>query len=350
MLCHHSFSTLSPAQLAEGADWTAPVGNGPFIIIEKTEERIVFEKNPYYWDSGNVALRRLVIQFTVDGKEASALWNSGAAHWLSGDMDIDSLTDRSGIMVNAMFATHYYFIRSSSPPWNDPRVRRALSLALPWDEIRSGLYLPAKTLIFPITGYPEIAGIDGTDAPESLRLLADAGFADGALFPQLVIRIPPSEEARRIALLMAGAWQTKLHVPTLIQEVPFAQYQSSLKRDDYVVGSTGWIGDFADPYTFLQMFQKDSNLNDARYNDADYEALIEKSMNEDGDERMATLSEAEAMLLDRGVVLPISYSPAINIVDTDELDGWYPNAMDLHPFKYLSFKEKKPLPGVASSR
>jgi peptide/nickel transport system substrate-binding protein/oligopeptide transport system substrate-binding protein len=49
-------------------------------------------------------------------------------------------------------------------------------------------------------------------------------------------------------------------------------------------------------------------------------------------------------------VLPIAYSPAINIVDTDELDGWYPNVLDIHPFKYLSFKALTPLPGVAMAR
>jgi peptide/nickel transport system substrate-binding protein/oligopeptide transport system substrate-binding protein len=70
-------------------------------------------------------------------------------------------------------------------------------------------------------------------------------------------------------------------------------------------------------------------------------------MTEEGDKRFETLGAAEQMLLDRGTVLPISYTPALNIVDTDELDGWFPNALDVHPFKYLSFKAFKPLPGVA---
>jgi peptide/nickel transport system substrate-binding protein/oligopeptide transport system substrate-binding protein len=112
------------------------------------------------------------------------------------------------------------------------------------------------------------------------------------------------------------------------------------------VGSSTWIGDFADPYTFLQMWRKDSNLNDARHNDEDYEKLMEKSMLEEGETRLATLAEAEKLLLDRGSVLPISYSPAVNIVDVNELDGWFQNALDIHPFKYLSFKAFRPLPGV----
>jgi peptide/nickel transport system substrate-binding protein/oligopeptide transport system substrate-binding protein len=70
-------------------------------------------------------------------------------------------------------------------------------------------------------------------------------------------------------------------------------------------------------------------------------------MTEDGRKRWETLAEAETLLLSRGTVLPISYSPAINIVDTDEIEGWYPNVLDIHPFKYMSFKSFRPLPGVA---
>jgi peptide/nickel transport system substrate-binding protein/oligopeptide transport system substrate-binding protein len=95
------------------------------------------------------------------------------------------------------------------------------------------------------------------------------------------------------------------------------------------------------------MWRRDSNLNDARFNDPDYEALIDRSMGEDGETRMETLAAAEKLLLDRGVVLPIAYSPAVNIVDTDELEGWFPNALDIHPFKYFSFKAFRLLPGVA---
>jgi peptide/nickel transport system substrate-binding protein/oligopeptide transport system substrate-binding protein len=146
---------------------------------------------------------------------------------------------------------------------------------------------------------------------------------------------------------MAAAWVQELGIRARVDVVPYNQYFQSLKRDDYDVGSTTWIGDFADPYTFLQMWRRDSNLNDAHHNDGDYETLIDRSMTEEGDTRWKTLAEAEKLLLDRGTVLPISYSSALNIIDTAEIDGWYVNALDIHPFKYLAFKAFRPLPGVA---
>jgi len=355
MLCHHSFSPIHPSMLNKtewspykaGKNWTPPISNGPFRIISMDTENIVMQKSEQYWDSKRVALNKLIIKFTETPDQASHLWNSGEARWISGDVNIELLTDRSGIQFNVMFATHYYFIRSSENPWNDQRIRRAMALVLPWDEIRSIYILPAETLIFPVAGYPKVEGVSETNLEEALNLMNEAGYKNGAGMPVLVMRIMPGRDAERVSSLMAKAWKEKLGMNVRVEVIHFSRYFESLKEGGYTVGSTTWIGDFADPYAFLQMFRRDSNLNDARLDDADYEELIERSMIEEGKIRLETLAKAEKILLDRGVVLPIYYSPALNIIDTGEMDGWYPNAMDIHPFKYMAFKAFRPLPGVA---
>ena len=348
MLCHHSFSPIHPSMINNN-DWSKkpPVSNGPFRIDSINKDSIVLLRNEQYWDLRRVALKKIIIKYTETGEKASYLWNSGEARWIAGGVSIEALTDRSGIQLNVMFATHYYYIRSEEKPWNDYRLRRAMTLVLPWDEIRGGHYLPAKTLIFPITGYPEVEGITETNYEEAEKLMAEAGFAGGAGVPELVIRLTPSLDAANIGSIMASAWKEKLGLKVRVEVIPYDRYFQSMKESGYIIGSSTWIGDFADPYTFLQMWRRDSNLNDARYDDDDYEALIEKSMTEEGNKRLATLADAEKLLLERGTVLPISYSPALNIIDTNELDGWYPNALDIHPFKFLSFKSFRPLPGVA---
>jgi len=347
MLCHHSFSPIHPSML-DVDYWmdSPPVTNGPFKITEIDVDQIVFEKTDYYWDAEDVSLNKIIAKFPETGEDASRMWNSGEARWVSGDFDDKSLTDRSGIQVNPMFATHYYYIRSGEKPWTDYRLRRALVLVLPWDEIRAGHYNPAKTLIYPLPGYPKIDGLPETNADEAARLLAEAGFPGGEGLPEIVLRITPSPEAARITGLMASAWKEQLGIPVSVEVYPYSRYFQSLKTGGYTVGSSTWIGDFADPYTFLQMWRRDSNLNDYGYNDDDYEALMEKSMLEEGEARYKILAEAEQLILDRGSVLPIYFSPAINIVDMGELEGWFPNALDIHPFKYFSFKEFRPLPGV----
>jgi peptide/nickel transport system substrate-binding protein/oligopeptide transport system substrate-binding protein len=354
MLCHHSFSPIHPSMLDKtdwspykaGKNWTPPVSNGAFQIVSMDKESIVMKKSEQYWDNQRIALNKLTIKFTETAGQASHLWNSGEARWICGDVNIEELTDRSGIQVNVMFATHYYFVRSSERPWNDHRVRRAMALVLPWDDIRKNYYLPAETLIFPVAGYPDVEGISETNVEEAQKLMSEAGYANGASMPDLVIRLTPSGEAERVGSLMAKAWKEKLGMNVRVEVVPYERYFQTMKESGYTVGSSTWIGDFADPYAFLLMFRRDSNLNDSRLDDPDFEALIERSMIEEGKKRMETLAEAEKLLLDRGVVLPIYFNPALNIVDTGELDGWFPNAMDIHPFKYLSFKTLRPLPGI----
>jgi peptide/nickel transport system substrate-binding protein/oligopeptide transport system substrate-binding protein len=350
MLCHHSFSPVHPSML-DKEDWSAapPVSNGPFYITGREENALILEKNRHYWDASRVVLNKLTFRYTEDRDECTSYWNSGEARWVSGDINFDILTDRSGIMVNALFATHYYFIRSARAPWNDHRVRRALAVSLPWGQIREGFPLPAGTLIYRLPGYPEVKGFEAPDVESAKQLLAEAGYPGGKGLPELVIRLTPSPEAARIGGLMAAAWMQELGLTVKIDVVSYDLYFRSLKQNDYDVGSSTWIGDFADPYTFLQMWRRDSNLNDARLNDADYEALIDKSMTEDGEQRWKTLAEAEKLLLDRGTVLPVSFSSALNIVDMGELDGWFPNALDIHPFKYLAFKAFRPLPGIAGA-
>jgi len=347
MLCHHSFSPIHPSMINSN-DWSKkpPVSNGPFRVDSINKDSIVLLRNEQYWDVRRVALKKIIIKYADTAEDASHMWNSGESRWIAGGVSIEALTDRSGIQLNVMFATHYYFIRSDEKPWNDYRIRRAMTLVLPWDEIRGGHYLPAKTLIFPITGYPEVEGITVTDYEEAEKLMAEAGYAGGAGVPELVIRLTPSLDAANIGGIMAAAWKEKLGLKVRVEVIPYDRYFQSMKESGYIIGSSTWIGDFADPYTFLQMWRRDSNLNDAHYSDDDYEALIEKSMMEEGDKRLATLADAEKLLLERGTVLPISYSPALNIVDTNELDGWYPNALDIHPFKFISFKTFRTLPGV----
>ena len=355
MLCHHSFSPIHPSMIdrddwsPSGENWQPPISNGPFRIISMNEELAVLERNNYYWDRDNVALNRIIIRFPENADEAARLWNSGEARWIAGEVNLDALTDLSGIQFNVKFATHYYFIRSEEAPFDDKRVRRAMALVLPWEELRSWYFLPAETLIFPLSGYPAVQGISEPDYEEALSLMADAGFENGEGVPEVVIRITPSGDAARVASLMANAWKTVLNFDVRIEVVPFESYFDSLREGGFTVASITWIGDFADPYAFLQMWKSDSNLNDALFNDSEFDALIQRSMYEEGSARFETLAQAEQLLIDRGAVFPLAFSPALNIIDLREIEGWFPNALDIHPFKYMSFRVFRPLPGVAMS-
>jgi oligopeptide transport system substrate-binding protein len=356
LLCHHSFSPIHPDRLAV-KDWRKagpPPVNGPYRFASIGKEGILLVKNERYWDAASVAVPRIRALFTDEDDAITRRFDDGEVHWLAGPMNIKALLDNGSIQFNPMFGTHYWFFACDAKPWSDPDLRRALALLLPWPEIRSrDLYaFPASTLVLPYEGYRAAKGFAAADPAEAKRLLEKAGFPEGKGLPPLVVLAPDGEDAKRVTGIMKAAWEKLPGFSVELRVVPAARYFESVRkgpgRGEYGLALTTWIGDFADPLAFLQMWISDSNLNDAGLADGEYDRLIAASAAKDGADRLAALGEAESRLLGGAAVLPIYHSVAVNVVDTDFVQGWYANALDIHPFKYLSFGQRKVRPNVAA--
>ena len=350
LLCHMSFAPLHPSY-RERDNWSGDptlVSNGPYYLHERSPFELVLRKNRLYWDARRVGLDAIRVRFMDDPAAISEGFNRGAIHWAN-NWNTGLLDDRTKIVFNPLFATSYLYMVCVDEPWSDPRVRRALALLVPWEEVRTeDTLLPTSRLVPPIPQYPDVAGIEKADREEAFSLLREAGYAQGIGLPEVVFKLPGDPESARVAELMGEAWKSELGLAVTVRTYPYDVYLREIKKTDYTIGSVTWIGDYADPLTFLQMWTEGSNLNDARYADAGFDALIQGSFAQDGQERYEQLAQAERMLLSTAVVLPISHAPAFNLVDLDRIEGWYPNPLNIHPFKYLRLKELRVPPGVAS--
>ena len=351
ILCHMSFMPVHP-QYFERTNWdreTPLVGNGPFFLFQRAEDEIILEKNAYYWDQRNVHMDRFRILFIDDLKEITEGLNQGSIHW-AGNSDVGSLIDRELIQFYPLFGTSYLYFLADVTPWSDPRVRRGLVLLLPWDNIREqSSAFGTERLVPALQFYPEVEGIRERDAEEGLSLLKEAGFAEGNGLPEILIRVPRGSAAEIAAMRMEELWEETLAVQVTVITQTYNTYLSELRKNDYAIAAATWIGDFADPLTFLQLWTSESNLNDARYSNPGFDSLIEKSLEESDETRFGTLAEAETMLLREAVVLPLSHPPAFNVIDLRKIDGWYPNPLDIHPLKHLRFKRMLAPPNVAIS-
>jgi oligopeptide transport system substrate-binding protein len=348
LLCHHSFAPLAPT-MANVPDYSAAktiVGNGPYYIESSDAAQMVLRKSDYYWDKASVSIPTVRILFDDDSDGVTNQYNEEHLHWLTGAMNLDKIQSRGHIQINSLFATHYFYFSSSEKPWSDPKVRRGLALLMPWAEIRSGNLPAAQTLVYPVFGYPAVKGMDAANIEEGKKALEDAGFANGEGLPKLTIAVPDGDDAKRIATLMEKAIKDNTKIDVQVNVIDADKYFDLMRQGGYVIGSSTWIGDFADPLTFLQMWTSDSNLNDAGYADPAYDKLIESSMSLDGKDRYETLGKAETILLDSAEVMPIYYNLAINVIDTGYIAGWYGNALDIHPFKTMKFGIRKAMPSV----
>ncbi len=349
LLCHMAFAPVHPSYLSKKG-WDqgeSLIGNGPFFLAGRSPQELHLEKNLLYWDAKNVELDSVRIRLLGDPVEVSKEFNAGRVQWAT-DWDSQTLQDRSKIVFHPLFATTYFYFVCAQKPWSDPRVRRALALLLPWSEIRTqDTLFPDTRLIPAIPDYPEPESIAGQDEAQGLKLLAEAGYPKGEGLPPLGIKVPDGEETQRIAGVMAKAWKEKLGLQVTVAPFPYDDYLLEVKKPDYTLGTVTWIGDYPDPLTFLQMWVTGSNLNDARYADPEFDRLIDESLGQEDPQRYQTLSKAESLLLSGAVVLPISHAPAFALIDLDRVEGWFPNVLNIHPFKYLRFRTERVPPGVA---
>jgi oligopeptide transport system substrate-binding protein len=347
ILCHHSFSPVHPA-FRETPDWeNAPsvLGNGPFMLYSRSSDKYILKKSQLYWDRKNVRSEEIIFLLSDDYQHLTDLFNAKEVLWSSGNLLYDKLDNPATLQVFHQFATSYFYFVCDEDPWNDPRIRRALLLLVPWEELRTEerYAVPTARAVPQISGYPEVSGINVRDREAALELLREAGFPEGKGLSPPMFKIPESQEVRELALAMASAWKESLGLESRFTVVPYTDYYNSIERKDYTIGLMSWIGDYADPLAFLQMWVGDSNLNKGSYKNPAYDELIEEAMALSGRERYNKMAEAEGLILNEGGIIPYKHSPSYNFIHSDVLGGWLPNPLDIHPFKYFSYN-KPPLP------
>lgn len=348
LLCHSAFVPIHRS-LRGVRTWKPErvIGNGPFRLESMDTSSLMLKRNDRYWDAENVAIPGIQILFLETEQEATARYNDGEIDWLSDMADLDALPCTDCIQFSPMFATGYYFWNCAIKPWDNAHVRRALALLIPWDKIRTdaNYFAPTGRLVLPFAGYESPEGIVQQDESEAMQLLKDAGYPLGEGLPS--VRFISYESASNDAniAIIAEAWkEVGIELEHIV--VPSGDSIRDIRQKGYELSFTSWIGDFADPAAFLLMWTSDSGLNEGGYVSTEFDALISRSMNEDGKERLETLAKAEDTLLSEAPLLPLYHSISFNIIDIQAITGWHQNPLDIHPFKAMGFGIPKARPYV----
>jgi oligopeptide transport system substrate-binding protein len=352
------FYTLLPvprhAVEAFGEDWIRPenmVSNGPFTLDEwLLNQKIVFRRNPLYWDSENVALN-LTEAMTSDNINASFnLYMSGILDWVdSGAVPlfvVPELLKRPDFHVAPYLASFFYRFNLTRPPFDDVRVRRAFVLATDNQAItryvlRAG-QIPAHSLVPPgMAGYTE-ARIPPRNVEEARRLLAEAGYPNGEGFPHVELLFNTSESNKQIVEVLQQQWKDALGVHVELVNQEWKVFLATQRATDYWISRGGWIGDYLDPNTFLDLWTSENGNNRTGFADPAFDALIDRAARTlDPAERMALLHEAEDWVINREVlVIPVYYYVVQNLYDERDFEGLTPNLLNL-----INLRSVKPLRG-----
>lgn len=354
-LCHYSFGIVPQHAIEKyGQAWTQPenfVGNGPFVLTEHVpQDRIVCEKNPLYWDAENVALDEVVFLASDDTATNYNMYVSGEVDWnTSIDLNnFDQISMRTDYQVAPQLSTYYYTINVTEPPFDDVRVRKAISYAIDREELvysvtRAG-QIPCWGIVPEMAGYEplEESDIGGSlyDPDYARELLAQAGYPNGIGFPTVSILYNTDDAHRQIAEFIQQQLKDNLNINVELENQEWATYLANRNAGNFQIARAGWVGDYQDPNTFLDMFITGAGMNGGKYSNPEYDALINQAARMPaGEERMATLKAAEDILINQDqAIIPLYFYVSQNMVDTNKWGGWYPNTMDYHPVKNIYLK------------
>ena len=356
LLAHQAALPVSKAAIEKyGADWVKPgnlVSNGAYMLTENVaNDHLTWVKNPNHWDAANTKIDKVV---AYPSEDQAAM----ERRFMAGEIDmtyqfpteqIVFLRSKLGdqVHVTAGLSTYYYAFDGRHPPFNDVRVRQALSMAIDRDflseKIFAGSKLPTYSLVPDgISGYTP-AKLDYASQPQLDRedqareLLKQAGYGEGGKPLKIEIRYNTNEGHKKAALAVADNWKALgAEVSVLNQDIKthYAFLQSGASFD---VARAGWVADYADPENFLTLtLSTNKTFNYGSYNNPEFDALIAKSYQErDQAVRMKTLHDAEALIM-----RDVPITPLVNDADpwlvSNKIKGFVENATNQHMTRFLT--------------
>jgi oligopeptide transport system substrate-binding protein len=328
-------------------NWTKPgnmvVSGGYKIEFRRIRDRIRLVKNPNYWNADSVQLETIDALAVNSSTTGLNMYLTGAADWIT-DVPaavIPDLKDDPQYSSSPMLTTEFYRLNVTRPPLTDRRVRLALNMAINKTEIveritRAG-QVPARSLVPPIHGYTD-ALCPPYDVERAKELLAEAGFPGGKGLPPVEILYNTLDDHRTLAEKIMSDWK-QIGVDVELKNQEWGVYLDAQRSMQYTVARAGWVADYADPNTFLDMFVTDGPNNETGWSNARYDEIILKLAPEElnREKRMELLHEAEQILMDDQVIIPIYFKVSKNMV-RPEVRGFHANVLDQHPLVFLSIE------------
>lgn len=349
-----AFPLYAPAVQAHGVRFTRPgnlVSNGPYALAYwRVNERMELKTNAHYREPPALAS---VHYHHFDNPDTELKW------FRAGDLEITEALPPgrypwakqhlgAELKVAPYLGTFFLGFNLTRPPFAENRsLRAALSLAINRDRIVSAVLksgeVPALGVIPPgtagyTTGHLPLAGQSQAQREALARsLYEEAGYGpDNPL--RVEVRFNTSPLHQRTLLAVSAMWKQVLGVQTSLVNEEWKVFVSNRRqRAATQVFRWGWIGDFNDPVSFLDLFRSGQSLNNAGYDDPQYDALLKKAAGLRGSERMATLLQAEQRLMEAHAVLPL-YGYVSKHLVSSRIGGWEDHLLDRHPSAGLKWQ------------
>lgn len=341
-----------------GDAWIHPENvavNGPYVLRKWWSNYLIhLTRNLRFWENDAVSFEDLYFYPTNDANTMARSVESRERGWatLFASNQVGELRrELPGFVHVAPFLmSQFYAFNTTRPPFNDKRVRLALSMALDRDFIAHEIYKtneqPAYALVPPhIANYAPTARYTWADQPlaarraQALSLLREAGYGpNNPLRFELEYR--NTGDNPRVAVVAQDDWN-KI-APWVVCSPAGVEVQvhyDNLRAKKYQMGDGAWVADFNDARNYLYLFETRSGpYNYSGYSNPAYDQLIAASDKEpDLAHRAALMAQAEQLMLDDAAFCMILFGSSRNLVHPD-LVGWGDNPEDIHRARWFGIK------------
>lgn len=336
-----------------GADVDSTLASGPFKVVEWNKGQYVrYEKNENYWDAANVNIDELYFYCVSETSTELTMFETGGL-----DMTYMSFTAADTVRLKDQLKywpslnTRYLMVNNEKGVMADPKVRKALSLALDRKTLGEQVVMNCT----PSTGFipNDMSAVDDPSklfrkqdlidvnphAEEAKALLAEAGFPDGAGFPTDVSVIYTTGEANKaLAEAIVEMWRVNLGITIKAENLEGTVRRDRKNSGDFYISLDGWSTDYMDPFSFMEIMLTGNIYNNGRVSIPEYDRLVNIAAGSmDQAERETAMEEAEKVLMDEMGCIPLYNSIKAYVVNP-QLTDVVMSKMGTIDFKWADLK------------
>ena len=297
------------------SDWIKPqniVTSGAFKLAEsENSNEITLIRNPQFWDKDNVVLEKII--FNTDKERAIQKYENGevdAVRPISSqmrDFRDKEIPTKKDFRIFKAIGVEFIYINTKIKPFDDIKVRQALNLAIDRKKLNEQQISELPTYNF----VPEMEDYENVKPEEfnpdkARKLLSEAGFPNGENFPEFEYAFNKVDSNKRVAEFINEQWKKELGINAKLKSMEWSKYLAYRSYAEYKgVARGGWIGDYADPYSFLHLITTPESVR--AWEDGKYKELLDKTNLETNQaKRFELMAKAEKYLLEKQPVIPIS--------------------------------------------
>ncbi|MGC9551008.1 ABC transporter substrate-binding protein [Vibrio metoecus] len=324
MMGHTTVKPVHKATVEKyGEQWTKPehfVGNGAYVLDKwVVNERLELKRNSQYWDDKNTVLNK-VTYLPIENQVAEM------NRFLSGEIQITNelplehfkrlkKEHPESVQVQGQLCTYYYGFNTAKAPFDDVRVRQALSYAIDRDVISDAILGQGQKPAYFLT--PEITAGFSPEMPaygkmtqkervaEAKKLLEAAGYSKSNPL-KFTLLYNTSENHKKIATAVQSMWKTTLGVDIALENQEWKTFLDTRRQGNFDATRAGWCGDYNEASSFLTLLMSSNSSNDSKYHSAEYDATLDKAMTSTSEEeRQKLYADAEKLLARDMPIAPI---------------------------------------------